>query len=150
MHKNSIPSTIRCLFFPPPSRGVHLGLAWGAMAARPLICSLAFLTFTIFVESLLPCLSVTSYMYASVSLSLPVARRLHVFCALSFRCADVLEISTDVLKQAYEMQMYDYTRFLKSTRLFSNMSEVQVVLRKMCSAKSCVNCGHECCAWSDP
>ena len=60
------------------------------------------------------------------------ARLLHVFSSsvharrLS-RCADVLEISTDLLKQAYEMQVLDYTRFLKSTRLFSMMSEAQVI-----------------------
>jgi hypothetical protein len=70
-------------------------------------------------------------MYLSLTL-FSHARWLNVFsssvnaCLLS-RCADVLEISTDLLKQANEMQVLDYTRFLKSTRLFSMMSEAQVI-----------------------
>jgi hypothetical protein len=84
------------------------------------------------VASFLFCLSVTHHcMYLSLTL-FSHARWLNVFsssvnaCLLS-RCADVLEISTDLLKQANEMQVLDYTRFLKSTRLFSMMSEAQVI-----------------------
>ena len=89
------------------------------------------------VASLLFCLSVTQHcMYLSLTL-FSHARWLHVFlfflvcsCMSAVCCADVLEISTDLLKQAYEMQIHDYTRFLKSTRLFSMMSEAQVILRQ--------------------
>ena len=108
---------------------LYLSVVGPPWPSRPLIRSVAFLT-AIFIQSLLPCLPVAPSMYVSVSLPPPLACHLHVFMHSLSRCADVLEISKDVLKQAYEMQVYDYTRFLKSTRLFRNMSEVQVVLTK--------------------